>query len=940
MDSLAAIHLADGYEAELVASEPLIQSPVAIDFGADGRLWVAEMFDYPTGLDNKGKPGGRIKVLSSSKDDGHFDKATLILDAVRMPTGIATWRDGVLVTAAPEIFFLRENGEKQVLFTGFKEANPQLRVNALRWGLDGWIYCASGLSGGNVTSIKTGQTLKIDGHDIRIHPHDGAIELVSGMSQYGRDRDDSGNWFGLDNSNPLFHLVLEDHYLRRNPDAPAITPKRQIVVPSNGPVFAVSSRKNEYDRTLASPGHPGHFTSACGLSIYRDDLLFPRQPGVEHAFTCEVVHNLIRHTLLKDDGISYTPTSQPAEGDHEFFASEDPWCHPVFTRTGPDGALWIVDMYRWMVEHPDWLPPGGPQRMAPRFRDGAELGRIYRVYPKGKRPALALPQLNGSDTPSLLAAMRSTNGWLRDKAQQMLIWQKPTDAIGPLAELARPDQNSLSIRIQALWTLHALGALDADILAAAARDSHAAIRREALRLIELRPQSEAARWIAVLSELTADPNAQVRLQLALTLGSFDSDQAAVALALLARGVMDDAQFAAAIASSAGPHFGLLVERIPPASRPITGPLHRDLVTIALAKADRPVLARLLEPIVKADAAPPGDRVIALADFAGLAASRGWSLKRLAQSPATDKTRDELSDRIDQAAGVFAIARGLIADSAAPVPQRVAAVTLLGHARETQGLAQLLTPQSPSEVQAAAVKAIARAGGDDVPDLLTRDWQAQSPSVRGAVIDVLVDHEPWALELLGRVRDGKIPVAQFEVGRRQRLLKNSSPRVKELAARVFGAAEASREKVVEQHRGALALSADTARGAKVFAQNCATCHKLGAIGNEIGPDLRSVAGWEPEALLVAILDPNRQVEPRYLSYTALTSGGETIFGIITTETPGSITIKGLDAREQTIPRSSLKSLEGSNRSLMPEGVEGAVSDQDLADVIRFLQTGGS
>lgn len=932
-DSLAVLHVKDGYEVELVASEPLIESPVAIDWGPDGRLWVAEMIDYPTGMDGNGSPGGRIKVLTDSTGSGKYDTVTTFMDKVHMPNGVKWWKHGVLVTAAPDIFFTDTNADgsaaaPQTLYTGFGERNPQLRVNALRWGFDGWLYCANGLSNGSPKSLMTGTTLDLTNRDCRLHVDDGQIEVLSGPSQYGRDRDEAGNWFGVHNSFPLFHYVLEDRYLRRNKDVATPDPKRQMVLPSNAPLFARSAAKELMDRTQASPGHPGHFTSACGMSVYKDELLFGRD-GAVHAFSCEPVHNLVRHTVLTDEGISFA--SRIDEPGKEFLASEDPWCRMVQTRTGPDGALWVVDMYRYMVEHPAYLPEGGKERMAKFFREGINLGRIYRVYPKGKRPG-AVPRMDRMDTPALVAELESANGWRRDTAQQLLLEKRDPAAVAALSAMASGGRTAVG-RLTALWTLRELKALDGSLVERALKDESAAVRRQAVVLAEGMGTPELVK--AALA-LAGDGDAKVRLQVALSAGEWSTPEAGAALAKLAVEPSDDPQWAAAIMSSATHHYAAIADAVLNAKRSPLDPIYRDLLDMAVARIDRQTLERLLKPIVLGEPTP--ERVTALSRFAELVALRKASTSMYSEG------NDELSMLMRKLSPLIDAARRMAVDERAAVAQRAAAVTLLGHvegaAEHISVFTGLLTPQTPPNVQVAAVRAIARTARDKTPALLLEHWASYPPTTRGVVMDVLLGNEPWAFEFLSQIDQGKIPARQLDPVRRQRVQKITSERVKTLAAKVIGSAAgdaAARQKVVDQHMPALSLAGDPARGAKVFAQNCATCHHIGDVGNEIGPDLRSVGGWTGDALLTAILDPNRQVEPRYYSYNAVTNAGEQLFGIITAETEASITLKGLDAKEMTLPRSTLKSLEGTNKSLMPDGLEGALSDQDLADVIRFLQT---
>ncbi|MBI2477719.1 MAG: HEAT repeat domain-containing protein, partial [Planctomycetia bacterium] len=550
-ESLAIHHVREGFVVELVAAEPLVLDPVAIAWSADGKLWVVEMADYPNGMDGNGKPGGRVRYLQDTNDDGKYDKSTLFLDGINFPTSVLPWHQGVLVTAAPEIFYAEDSdGDgkadvRRTLYSGFFEGNQQLRVNGLRWGLDNWIYCALGSHHGGyaadtkIRSADSETVTQVGGRDFRIRPDAGLLDPLAGPSQFGRNRDDWGNWFGVQNSFPLWHYVLEDYYTRRNPHVAPPDPRKQLLLPANPKVYPVTSEKRFH-----SFEQSGHFTSACSAMIYRDELLFGGGE-TQHSFTCEPFHNLVHHAVLRDDGVSFHAERAQEEQQSELFASEDRWCRPVMARTGPDGALWVVDMYRYMIEHPQWLPKEGQDELRPFFRSGDDRGRIYRIYPRGTTPRQT-PQLS-TIIEQLVMQLESPNGWQRDVAQQLLVERQEANAVLPLTKLA--DASDMPVaRLHALCTLDGLKALTSDVLERALRDPHAGVRRHAVRLAE--PiAAQHPELIGFVLPLARDPNAKVRLQVACSLGQWQDPRIGETLVRLALNDSQDAYIIAAVMSS-------------------------------------------------------------------------------------------------------------------------------------------------------------------------------------------------------------------------------------------------------------------------------------------------------------------------------------------------------------------------------------------------------
>jgi putative membrane-bound dehydrogenase-like protein len=938
--SLRSIRTRPGFQVELMASEPLVQSPIAFAWGPDGKFWVVEMGDYPLGLENKGKPGGRIKYLEDTDGDGRYDKATLFLDGLSYPTSVLPWRKGVLVTCAPEIFYAEDTkgtGKADLrvpLYTGFAEGNPQHRVNSLIWGLDNWIYCANGDSGGGIKSAKTGVNINLSGRDLRIRPDAGAIDAETGQTQYGRCRDDWGDWFGCNNSNPMYQFVLADHYIRRNPHLAAPDARVQVSVkPGAAPVFPAS-------RTLPRFNDPedfNHFTSACSVIVYRDELF---GPAFSHSsFVSEPVHNLIHREILSAKGVTFTSRRAPDEQDSEFLASSDNWFRPTTIQTGPDGALWVADMYRAVIEHPEWIPADWQKRID--MRAGADKGRIYRVYPVGAQ-LRSIPRLDRLSTAGLVAALNSPNGWQRDTAQQMLLWRRDPAAAALLVKLIVDCQRPLG-RLHALCTLDGLGALNPGVLRLALIDPYPGVRRHAVRLCE--------GWLAkapelgeALLKLGKDDDPHVRMQLAYTLGEWDDARAGDALGQLALRDAGDRFLTAAVMSSGNrknlDRVLLAVmkgsEKAPPPAS-----LLESLLRLANALGDTKALATLLKTI----GTPEKDRYApwqfgTLAGLLDALDERNTPLSQL-----QNDAPDEMKAALKQVSGLFAAARTVLTGERATQDEKHYAVRLLGRGLDHQqddmnALAGLLVPQTPEELQAAAVAALGRLRSPRIPELLLRGWKAFVPTLRRQALGILLSRDTWLSAALDAMENKTIAPSEIDAVLRQRLLSHRSAEVRRRATKLFAdAINTDRQKVVDSYQSILNLSGDAKRGVEVFRKNCAACHQLGSVGNTVGPDLASLGDKSPPALLIAMLDPNRAVEARYVGYTATTKGGLTFSGVLAAETGNSITLVSTDGKQNVILRSDLDELTSTGKSAMPEGLEKEIKPQDMADLIAHIRSLG-
>jgi putative membrane-bound dehydrogenase-like protein len=1026
VDALASIKVAPGFRVELVAAEPLVEDPVAFDWGPDGRLWVVEMRDYPNGLtwngpgDPKNVPGGRVKVLRDTDGDGRYDQATVFLDDLPFPNGVKAWRGGVLITAAPSVLYAEDHDgddkadKRVVVYEGFTEGNQQHRANGLRWGIDNWLYMANGDSGGAIKSIATGDLLAISGRDLRVRPDTGGLDAQAGQTQFGRCRTDWGDWFGGNNANPMWHYVLEDHYMRRNPHvAPPENRKHVSVKPGASPVFPLSktlARFNDFNMS-------NRFTSACSPEIYRDDWR-PGGPAVEtHVFICEPVHNLVHHEVMTANGATFTSRRAADEQQSEFFASSDNWCRPVMVRSGPDGAIWIADMYRAVIEHPEWIPHSWQRKLD--LRAGSNRGRIYRVVADrdamsarvDHKPAASIelataardiPKLDRADIPGVVAALDSANGWQRDMAQQMIVELLGPAPKPPLATALRADgtilvdeaarQKAIELlkamarrnarplaRLHALCALDGIGALRADLVLAALEDSHAGVRRHAARLAETflsDPESSTVVGEALV-KAGADSEPAVRIQVAYSLGAWD-ERGGAPLARLAMRHLQDPYLVAAVLSSV--HRGNLRLALTtvfvdsPASPPAQ--LVDPLLATATGWNDRALLDETLAVIAKpASVASEGQRyatwqLLALGGCLEVVERRKLPLESQL-SPTTRQLMDAL----------MVEARVTANDPNALDQRRIAAVRLMGRAtpeasqgatagaadastggaiskspevtskaakselspamrRDIECLVGLLTARNSPELQTAAIQTLARIRSPEIASRCLDGWKSHSPAVRTQLMDMLMSREEGAKALLASLADGRVLPSQIDARRRQQLLTHRAAEVRYAAGKAFeGAGEPSRRKVLEAYRAALTMAGDGVRGKAVFGKRCATCHRLDGQGHNVGPDIASLGNKSPESLLVAMLDPNRAIEDRYLDFVVEMIEGRSITGLLGSESSTSVTLLAPEAKSTIVLRNQIEEMRSTGKSLMPEGLERELSTQDCADVIAYIRHAG-
>jgi putative membrane-bound dehydrogenase-like protein len=947
--------LPDGFKIELVASEPDVVDPVAMCFDERGRLYVCEMRGYPNGGIGTGKETrGRIRCFVDKDGDGVFETSYTFADGLRFPMGITPYKNGLLVAVAPDIIYLEDTDgdgkadKKTVLYTGFNLANIQQMVNSLQWGLDNWIYGIAGSDGGTITSPQKPDTpaVVLRNRGFRFKPDvPGSLEPTSGGGQYGLTADDYQHWFTATNSQHLRQIVLPDHYLKRNPHLPvsAVT----VDIPEHGAaakVYRISPFEPwRVERTTRRAGGPdaarfpktelvpgGYFTSACSPLIYTGEL-FPKE-FYGNNFVCDPANNIVHRELLKEHGAIYTAV--PAYTDREFLASTDTWFRPVHLSTGPDGAIYVLDFYREVIETPLSLPDDIKKQLDLESRG---RGRIWRIAPTNFRPR-TMPDLSKHTARQLADEMASGNPWIRITAQRLIVEGRKMDAVEQIRKLVatstQPVPGLLAPRgsqagcANLLWALEGLHELKVEDVRATVGHPEPGVRENALRLAERFP---AQTFLAGL-----DPSPQVRFQCALSAGTFPQTEAAQALAeILAKDSGDPWTVTAALSSAS--HCGLqLLTKLIEAPTPNL-PIIRRVAALVGAKSDENEITQVLTRVSLGKAASVE---AALLDGLGqgMRNSKTSLPAWLAKPPnGSEMLVAALRDRFEKAAA-------LLKNANVRPQDRLSAASLLAYAPfDIAGppLAEALSPTTAGDVQLAAVRSLAAHTDPKVSEHLLSNWKGYGPAARVAVFDVLLARPDRTLALLTAVEKKLVNVAAFSPAQVQQLKVHPNAAVKGKAADVFKQAiDADRAKVVASYAPALELKADTKAGKAVFAKHCSACHKLDAVGHDVGPNLLAVIGGKSgEDLLIAVFDPNREVDPRYLTYQVGTTDGQVLTGIIVAETPTSITVRRAEGAEDVILRANLELFRGTSLSLMPVGLEKELKPQDVADLFAYLRTAG-
>lgn len=965
-EAAATYETEPGFKIELIASEPLVADPVDMEIDEFGRLYVVEMHGYP--LDKSGN--GAIKLLSDENGDGIMDKSTVFADKLVLPNGILRWKKGVLVTDAPYVLYFEDtdgNGVADIrdtVLTGFSLSNPHINVNNPVYGLDNWIHLAhrGALTtraykhlfddeGEEVYFYHKPESPRLpknaDSRSVRFKPDSYEIELTATKAQFGHTFDTWGRHLFGDNQNHAYAEALAAHYSARNPLLLATQTTEAISDHGNAaPIYQITTHP---ERQMFSGA--GTMTSASGIVAYTGGA-FPAPFDKNINFICESVSNLVHADQLRDTGSTFI-ASRVGRTGKEFLASTDAWARPVNLYIGPDGALYVVDYYRRIIEHPEWMSEEAVQ--AGGLYDGMNMGRIYRVSATDT-PAPHWTKgldLGNASSETLVAALNHVNSWWRINAQRLLV-DRGDQTIVPALENLFDTALLAEARLHALWTLEGLKALQPVMIAKALKDPEAGIRENAVRLAELHLQKHPI-LIPALLALQNDPAPKVRFQLLCTLGEVDgadtrkasehilfrdiSDKWVRIAALTARHIYPQQLIATTLQKyKAGiPAYDQLLQQLAAMAVAGNGMKPDSLVRSVVKGPQQPWQAPLLEGIAEGLRYKKKEELLSKE-------TEVMVLKSCFEHPA-DKVRKAaysllkvtgVSD-VDLLTKAMHRAEEHINNKQLPDEKRVDAINILSlgnPAPHTDLLKKLITPQEHPTVQLAALKTLSLVPDDIISTHLAENWALVTPAIQEEAIKLLMNSGTRRKLLMDALVAGKIPGSSISWLNIDRLMQDGNDTIRNAARKFFVVKD--QDKIIKDFQKALDLRGDINNGKLVFEKNCSICHQVrGENGTAFGPDLGTVQGWLAKDIMANVLEPGLSIAVGFDTREIELNNGEVIQGIIANETAAAITVKSAPGVERTINRQDIKSLKMLNISLMPPFSQ-QLDHQQMADLIAHLQ----
>ncbi|SFH53281.1 PVC-type heme-binding CxxCH protein [Planctomicrobium piriforme] len=973
-------------EVQLFVSEENLEGkPIAMNWDERGRLWICETIDYPNELQAPPAGHDRIRICEDADGDGKADRFTLFADHLSIPTALVFARGGVVVHHGTQTLFLKDaDGDdradvRTVLISNWTLGDTHGGVSNLRCGLDNWIW---GMQGYNQSSpVVNGQQqqsfrqgffrFKLDNAD---PPQVAELEFVRSTDNntWGLGISEEGLIFGSTaNHNPSVFMPIPNRYYER---------VRNWSPPQLGSIADTFLFQAVTDKIRQVDNHGG-YTAGAGHALYTARS-YPETWWNKTAFVCEPTGHLVGTFVLQRDGAAYH-SSSPCN----LLASDDEWSAPVVAEVGPDGQVWVIDWYNYIVQHnptPEGFTTGKGKAYESDLRD-KKHGRIYRVVNKAASPDVSNGvKLDSSRVPEIVAALSHPSMVCRLHAQRLLIERGKLDVVPQLIKLVQnPSTDAIGLNvgaIHALWTLQGLGELNRSegpsfaAVAVALKHPSAGVRRNAFQVL---PPGEASTRLVLDSDVAQEQDAQAQLAAILALSDMpESTQAGTFLATLAQDpkMLDDRWLPDALTSAAAVHargFLIGLAHKSAASPPdMDAPLLDKTLKIAnvvcehlsgsrpsaetlqslfapMAAADPQLLASMLDGM---SAGWPRDHAVQLNPQAD-----ALLISLLDRVPARNKAQlVKLSSRWGSVAlqqrveTVLASLFEVVESDQAGIPERIASARQLIEFQPDNGstvdrLLKLVSPQTAPDLATGILNALNDSTSSELASKLIVKATTATPAQQTAAIRVLLSRPQTTGDLLTAIEAGKLRLSDLSLEQRQALSNHPNvelqARARKLLSAGGGLPNPDREKVVHEKLHLTERHGNVELGKALFKKNCSKCHRHSGEGVKIGPDLTGMAVHPKKELLVHLLDPSRSVEGNFRSYTVVLLDGRILNGMLAGETRTSIELIDSEARPHAVARQDIEELISSRTSLMPEGFEKQMTDEELVDLLEFLTDKG-
>lgn len=919
LQALSTFELDSTFRIELVASEPLIEQPIAMVFDESGRLFAAET---PSIATDSADGNGRIKLLEDTDGDGVFDTAGVYLDKLARPCALACWDGGLYVLDTPNLLFCRDTDSDgradrvSTVITGFAAQSQALPVS-LGWGADNRLHGESIAAGGllKIAGAPNAKPVDPGGLGFVLDPRAVHIAADCFPGSRGMAFDIWGRrYFSPDDGSLQIGLCTET---QRIPGGRGGTAGEYAGIADEGasiPVFPIGSA--ESPDAGGVPAAAQHSLYVSGLVVYQGDA-WPIEYR-DCLYVLDSRNNLIHRRTLDDTGLA--PRSQRPEQTKEFVRSSDTGFRPVQCAGGPDGNLYVLDRYGLSPESPD-------------SNSGNRYGRIYRVAPRSFAHEKRVMPGSVSGT-GLVDMLEHTNAWHRETAARMIYASQEKNLIPSLQTLANKSTAPYG-RIGALHALAGLSALDNEVLARAMSDEEAAVRAHALRLAVPRLATDA-RLMGNVTALAGDRDVRVRYEAACHINSVWLEERVAPVVRLCRLDGADPRFSKVLASAARDVAHSVLRELVAVpeylATPENAPLLHSLARLTMLSRrgfDSSFAPNLLSSLPE-DAGEIRKLLAAGFVDGAVAAGRWGALKRLVQ--ADGPTAEVVAQLLIEA-------QSTATDPSAPLDDRLSAIGLLSSETfENAGglLAGLIVQSEPVEVQTMAIQSLSLIGNPRMVPLILGAWFNLGPRVRWQAMDKILGNGVLALALLEAVENGAMDIESLVRWGILDLARHPNSVIRNPASRLLAQREIQEnDRIAAAYNDIRTLQPSVPNGRALFENNCSKCHYFDGMGYRVGPDLDYMANAGTYQLLKSISSPNTDVLTIYYSYSIETNDFQTVAGIIAAEEENYIVVHGPGGEEHTITRDNIASLTCTDQSLMPEGWPDALGKQGLADLIGYL-----